>query len=340
MGKKYYKYNWHLLHLHVECTKCGNSIVLQDFDGNPACADCGNINKTTWSQVIKQCDVTGMNKAGSQLKKLLGTITGSVNTEAVKNITCYHCNQILVFGDQEDLKNYSCSSCNQFLEFKEYDTIEDLVFYRQRSGKPETQPLQMIAVRCVSCGAPLEADPLKNQFHCKFCNTDNILPASLRHKVILDNIYVSERLHKTPKLLAFEQDGKTVRQALNENGKSSFADEELNKILLNNKNDVKVYNIITQNYKYLPPDRVLEEIYSTTANYEIVNLTGTRLQKAPHEITARMEEVAPQLKKKEEIKLPVYHSKKRDKSLFKRPLMIVLFIVFIFTIIALINSYL
>lgn len=336
-----YKYKWNSLSLIVDCTKCGNNIVLQNFDGNPECTDCGNTNKQSWGDIIKEIDIPGMKRGGSNHKVMMGSLNGKVQMEDIESINCYHCQQVLTLPAQEELNNYTCNHCSEPLAFKEYEGLDELVFYRADAANKKQEKVLMIAVRCVSCGAPLEADPTKNNFHCKFCSTENILPLSLRYKVVLEDVFVGLRNSKFIKLAAFESNGTIVEQTLRENGKASFEDAELDTILIKNKEDVGIYRQIIDEFKYLPSDKILNEIFNTSNNPTIIQSVGTRLQKSAEEIKYRLD----QLKVKAKPKIsatPTPHTtpKKSTGSRFKSPFMIIIIIVFVITIIAMINLFL
>jgi predicted RNA-binding Zn-ribbon protein involved in translation (DUF1610 family) len=321
MESKYYKYKykWNTFNMIVDCTKCGNNIVLQDFEGSPTCNECGNINKPDWETTIRKIDVVAMKRDNVTNHKMLGTINATTAVESIDQISCYHCNSVLELPEQGELKDYICNNCKQPVTFKEYEGLDELLFYKAGAKATATQEaVKMIAVRCVSCGAPLEVDPAKNNFSCKFCSTENILPVSLRYKVVLADIFVGIRNSKYLKLAAFQQDGQIVQQTLRENGKESFANDELNTILLNSKNDVGVYNQITGEFKHLPPDSVLNELFNTSTNQTLIGLVGSRLQKSKEEIEARIDEIAPKQKEKE---AEVYYQQApQKKSFFKTPL--------------------
>ncbi len=341
MESKFYshRYNWSTLSVIVDCSKCGNNIVLQNFDGNPKCSDCGNINKKSWENIIKAVDLPAMKKANSDHKIMMGTINGKVQLDNVDSIPCYHCKQALTLPEQSGLENYLCNHCNQSVSFKEYEGMDELVFYKASSDAKIKENVQMIAVRCVSCGAPLEADPTKNNFHCKFCSTENILPVSLRYKVVLDDIFVSERMSKIPKLQAFVIDGKIVKQALREYGKESFNDMELGKVLLDKKDDSDVYHQIMNEFKYLPSDSILKEIFNTSKNETVIKQVGLRLQKTPEEIKYRISGSTSKPEETKQVIEPAKHETS-PKSRLKSPFMVVILIVFIITIIAMVNLFL
>lgn len=336
--KPYFTYQWTTIRLKTDCTKCGNNIVFQDFDRNPTCNECGNVNKMSWISVLKKADIIRMKNANAETMTMMGEVNANLLLEPVDNISCFHCKTTLEIPPDHDLKNFSCNSCKTSIPFAEFPELEDLVFYKSGGASEHVDAIKMIAVRCVSCGAPLEADPSKTNFNCKFCATDNVLPMSLRYKVVVDDMYVGEKISRFPKLLAFEKDGKIVKQALNENGKASFADAELDKVLLEKMNDVGVYNIITTNFKYLPPDAVLKEMFDTSTNQTIIGLVGTRLQKTKDEIAARIEEVAPQPKQKDK-EAKVYYQKPIKKSFFKTPLFYIIVVVVIITALALASGF-
>jgi DNA-directed RNA polymerase subunit RPC12/RpoP len=341
MESKYhkYKYKWSTLSVIVDCTKCGNNIVLQNFEGNPECNDCGNINKLSWDHIIREINILAMKKADSKHKTIMGGFNGKVLMDDADTIPCYHCKQSLALPEQEELDNYSCNNCSQKVDFKEYEGLDELVFYRAGSEIKDTAGVQMIAVRCVSCGAPLEADPTKNNFHCKFCSTENILPMSLRYKVVLDDLFVGLRNSKYLKLAAFETDGTRIEQTLRDNGKASFEDAELDCILIKNKNDIGIYKQIIDEFKYLPSDKILRELFSTSINATLINSVGQRLQKSEEEIDERIQLSTGASPKKATIKTsktPVESTRPKTAK-FKTPFMIVLMIVFVLTIIAMVN---
>jgi predicted RNA-binding Zn-ribbon protein involved in translation (DUF1610 family) len=331
--KRYkYHYNWNTFNLIVDCDKCGNNIVLQDLKGSPTCSDCGNVNKTGWDEVINRVDILGMKKGNSTQKTLLGSINARASLNPAKHINCYHCNQILQLPEQGSLDNYHCNHCNTPVEFYEDANQDELVFYKAGLHNQEpAQAVQMIAVRCVSCGAPLEVDPTKNNFTCKFCSTENILPPSLRYKVVLADTFVAIRNSKYLKLMAFEHNGQIVKQALRENGRESFENEELNKILLTNKNDAGVYNQITQEFKHLPPDLVLNELFNTSTNPSLVTQVGTRLQKTKAELDARLKVITPEKKQNTTTKSNSQPPPKKP-AFYKNPLFIVLVITIVVTL--------
>jgi hypothetical protein len=294
---KYYTYQWHLLHLNTKCNKCGNNIPFQNNETFPTCNECGHANKISWTNIIKTADVEGMKRGGSFKKTMLGTIDATLSFELVEQIPCLHCKAPLTITQDTPLQDYSCESCHKKVEFSEYAEIEDLIFYKN-GGEQLQEGIKMIAVRCVSCGAPLEADPTKSAFNCKFCATDNILPMSLRYKVVLDDIYFGEKKKRYPKLLAFEKDGQIVKQSLRENGKASFADAELDQVLLNKKNDAGIYHMIVQEFNYLPSDKILNEIFFNSTNATIIKQAGTRLQKSQEDIASRISLISPKTPEK------------------------------------------
>lgn len=303
--KKLYSFKWFQFNLNVECTKCGNNIVFQDFKGNPSCNECGNENKYPWTEVMKEIGVMEVPSGKWGSRKLLGGFNASANVDTAEYIDCYHCKSHLLLPDDTDTKNFNCTSCNQTLSFYEYPEFKDLIFYRSaENDQSKDVGIKPIAVRCVSCGAPLEVDPTKNNFSCKFCSTDNILPMSMRYKVVLADMFVADKKARYPKLFAFEQDGKRIEQVLREDGKESFQDGTLDKILLEEKNDLNTYNMVLKEYKYRPSDKILNELFSSSTNQAIVEHTGTRLQKSPEEIARRIMEFNPNYKKakKEAIK--------------------------------------
>ena len=325
--KIHFTYKWSSIHLNTECEKCGNNIVLQNFDGNPNCNECGNNNKISWFSILRQVDIIAMKRGNNQKRKLIGEIDCSVSLEEVNKIHCHHCKTIIeIPEEEEDLKNYTCNTCKKPLYFKEFIGLEDLVFYKNGATDTSTEAVKMIAVRCVSCGAPLEVNPTINNFHCKFCATDNILPMSLRYKVVLDDIFVGEKKSRLPKLQVFVKDGQIVKQALRENGKESFTDTELDKVLVNEKDDSGVYHQIMNEFKYLPPGNVLNEIFANSKSPVIIKEAGLRLQKLPGEIEKRINSVSAVKKENVQPQVILEKEHNKKKSFFKNPFFFILLI--------------
>src|SRR5687768_8297744 len=115
--KKYYKFNWYSLNLHIDCTKCGNKVVLQEITAKPVCNDCGFTHKSTWVEVLREVGVRRMLKDNGEHCQLIGNFNASANTERSPSIPCYHCKASVDISDDADLRNYACSSCNQPLVF-------------------------------------------------------------------------------------------------------------------------------------------------------------------------------------------------------------------------------
>lgn len=341
-----YKYDWYQLNILVQCTKCGNHIVFQDAEGYPTCNECGNVHSLTWEHNIKEMDIIGMRRGGSDHKIMMGTIQGNVRVEKKDHINCYSCKHPIELPDQDEPIGISCKNCTSPLSFKIFDSMSELVFYKSgNSAKANANSVQPIAVRCVSCGGPLEVDPTKNNFTCKFCSTENILPPSLRYKVSLDDVYVAIRNSKYLKLAAFETNGEIVEQALRENGKASFEDNELDEILLKNKNDISIYRQIIDEFTYLPSDKILKEIFSTSNSPTVIYSAGIRLQKSNEEINAQIDTFTPLANKTQQRltsnnnnKLPKNQPSKTNTK-FKSPFFIILLLVFIITLFLMINSF-
>jgi len=112
----------------------------------------------------------------------------------VKDINCYQCHHVLAIPANTELKEIACEHCNQLIKFSSdaEDGSKDLVFYFHKNQKEQPEG-NIIAVRCASCGAPLQADATKNEYTCSFCNTLNIVPPSLRARKVLDDVYVGAK---------------------------------------------------------------------------------------------------------------------------------------------------
>lgn len=283
-------------------SKCGNNIVYQDFEGNPSCNDCGNVNDESWLEIFKKIDLQYM-KEGDHEKRSVSDMDSTANMKMIESINCSHCNVPLKIEESDNLKKHHCGACSQEVDFKEYKGLTNILFYKTGGNENLKEPLKLIAVRCVSCGAPLEADPTKTSFNCKFCDTDNVIPASMRYKVVLQDTFIGEREYIYPKHLAFEEDPKRVILSLKQNGRSVFTDKELDGILLEHKNDHKIFKMIDTDFWYLPPDNVWNELFESSTDENIIMAAGGRLKKTEKEMDAKILAINPNyIRKKEPIK--------------------------------------
>lgn len=299
--KKNYTYAWSSVNLNTNCSACGNNIVFQEFDGRPTCNECGNINEITWLTILKRVDVVVLAQGDQNKKRIMGDIDASILLKPIEKINCYHCKSALEIHEEDDIKSYACKSCNESLYFKEYKELSDMVFYKNAATISSQENVKLIAVRCVSCGAPLEVDSTKSNFHCQFCSTDNVLPMSLRYKVVLADMFVGARKSKFTKDLAFGQDENIIIQTLTENGKGSFTDDELYKILIGNINNLDIYNLVKNKHQYKPPSGkgIVNKIFNTSTNPAIIKMAGHRLDRSKAQIEKRINEVTPKLKETE-----------------------------------------
>ena len=184
-------YKWYKYNLNVICDKCNHAIPFQSVDGNPVCEECGTISDRTWTEAVVFSDIQKVNKYDDGSTSLMGFMHIEMNYNLVEKINCYHCHHTLEIPTDAALTEIDCTNCNNKLSFvsiKENE-LKELVFYFHKNEKTNPQG-NIIAVRCASCGAPLQADNTKNEYTCNFCSTLNIIPPALRAKKVLDDIFV------------------------------------------------------------------------------------------------------------------------------------------------------
>ncbi|MFN8282771.1 MAG: hypothetical protein U0U67_06120 [Chitinophagales bacterium] len=186
------KYRWHQYNLNVICDKCQHPIPFQSFEGNPTCEECGTISDKTWLESVAFSNIEKVKQYQDGSTQLAGFMQLQMNYNFVENINCFYCHHALEIPENTALTTVTCQFCNKDISFAAFDNnteLKNLVFYFHKNVKSDPKG-NSIAVRCASCGAPLEADATKNEYTCRFCTTLNIIPPSLRAKKVLDDVYV------------------------------------------------------------------------------------------------------------------------------------------------------
>lgn len=186
------KNHWFNVHLNVICEKCQHPIPLQSFEGNPTCEECGTVSDKSWLDALEFSAIKKVKQYKDGSTNLAGFMQIQMNYSAVENIACYHCHHVVKVPDTADLSDISCENCNhkiELIKIENHAAFKNLVFYIHKNKRYDTKG-NIIAVRCASCGAPLQADNTKHEYNCNFCSTLNIIPPSLRAKKVLDDVYV------------------------------------------------------------------------------------------------------------------------------------------------------
>ncbi|MBP8193356.1 MAG: hypothetical protein KAX69_07100 [Chitinophagales bacterium] len=184
-------YKWYRYNLNVICSTCNHPIPFQSFEGNPVCESCGTSSDKTWTEAVVFSNIKKVQQYDNGSTQLGGFMNLQMQYDLVPAINCFHCHHILEIPKQAELTAIGCSNCNQEISFVAVQEAElkNLVFYFFK--KVKTEPLgNTIAVRCASCGAPLQTDNTQNEYTCNFCSTLNIIPAALRAKKVLDDVFV------------------------------------------------------------------------------------------------------------------------------------------------------
>ena len=184
-------YQWYKYNLNVNCSKCSKPIPFQSFAGNPTCEECGTISDKTWTEAVEFSNITKLSEYDDGSTTLMGFMSIEMNYNKVDAIQCFHCHHVVEIPVVADITKVDCSNCNNHLPVTTANSsdLKNLVFYFHQNEKSNPKG-NIIAVRCASCGAPLEADATKNEYTCSFCKTLNIVPPSLRAKKVLDDVYV------------------------------------------------------------------------------------------------------------------------------------------------------
>ena len=184
-------YKWHQYNLNVICSTCNHPIPFQSFEGNPVCEECGTRSDKTWTEAVVFSNIKKVQQYDNGSTQLGGFMNLQMQYDLVPAINCFHCHHALEIPKQAELTTIDCANCNQEISFVtvQEPELKNMVFYFH--NKVKTEPLgNIIAVRCASCGAPLQADNTKNEYICNFCSTLNIIPPALRAKKVLDDVFV------------------------------------------------------------------------------------------------------------------------------------------------------
>lgn len=280
-----YTYKWHNYSMLIGCTKCGDKIIFQAPDKKVECKSCGNVEGFEWKKALELVKIDEIRKKDTGSKQLMGSMDVKSSYSPTPNISCYHCNKNLDIAPDSDLKNFHCNHCHKKLDFVELSN--ELVFYSFKKAEIENTNPTMIAVRCISCAAPLEADPTKANYHCKFCGTENILPPSMRFKVVVNDVFIGVKNRFYPKELAFNGSSEEVIKSLKQNGVKSFTEEELSIVAKKHLSNPKIYFEITANSGTVSKE-VEEEIFKISLHQQQIKLIGHKLGKSPTEIQERL----------------------------------------------------
>ncbi|MFN8231310.1 MAG: hypothetical protein U0V03_10350 [Bacteroidia bacterium] len=303
-----FKYKWYKLNLNIACARCGNNVPMQDTKGSPECDDCGERSKYTWVDAMNFCDVKSLIKGETGNKKILGTMDANLNTEAFTSINCYECKQIIEPNEDLTLTNkHTCLHCEKELHFEFFKEINNIVFYTYVNKKiSDANKAALIAVRCAACGAPLETDPSKTNYHCKFCGVENILPPVLRQRRVLDNIFAGVQ-NKTPLAKNINELNNTnsVIECLKGNKLDSFEAGALDKLIQKYPDNLLIYHIIKNDLNYDFKTETYEKLWELTKSEPFINIIAKKLNKSESE---------KYLKLKKQNNIPNKQNEKGSKS--------------------------
>ena len=296
-------YTWYKFKMYVGCLKCGAKIAMQSTNGNPTCQECGEINENTWEEVCNIADIKDLIKGQVSNKKITSsTVDISLKTGNADAITCHHCKTKVEF--HEDLlqkRKYDCPSCNKNLDFESLPSNGDFVFYRYINQKIDTAQNSVIVVHCAACGAPLQKNPEKINYHCDFCNCENILPLALRQKRVLDDIFaaVIERTIAIDKIVE-STNYQEVIACLKANKKEAFGVDVLNNLQLKFPDNLQIYHIIADDLGYEFSAATFEKLWITSTSSVFLKIIGQKLNKTEDEIAKRSKKVYKNYKKPEQ----------------------------------------
>lgn len=183
-------YKWFRIHVRLTCDQCGNGIAMQQPEIMPQCDECGHQPQHSWPDVMQFTNISLLKSESSGTVKMMGLMEASMVYEHIPALACPSCQAEMTVSAEQPSGEVECGQCHKKITLVQCQGLDEFIFTSAgvANASGETAPA-MIAVRCASCGAPLEADPSKPGYDCSFCGTHNILPPALRFKRQLNPIF-------------------------------------------------------------------------------------------------------------------------------------------------------
>jgi ribosomal protein S27E len=312
-----FSYRWYQYRLQVDCDKCGNPVVFQHLEGSPECENCGETSKHTWAEAMDFCGLEELGRGEAGSRQLMGLMTAASVSDEVAEIHCHHCEKPIhpnvdVIAGQD----YCCESCQRTLTFQFIPSTKNLVFYRF-VNPGNTSSTSLIAVRCISCGAPLDVNPGKANFECSFCKVQNILPVSLRQKTVLDDIYigVQKKIFSVAELMETDNPAMVI-DGLRAHHASAFPPNGLDAVMLKFIQNDAIYNLMLHKTGHVFSRQVLEKIWQQSTSSSMIESAGSKLGKSGQDIANQQNRFSKNVVQKSQSSQPTFAQ--RIKSLFLR----------------------
>lgn len=284
-------YRWYKYNFNTSCIKCGNKIAMQSPLGAPECDDCGELSKHSWEEMLTICDLKDLRRNGVGHKKIFSVMEANVNSENVSTINCYHCKTaMLPKTDLIESKSCECPKCNELIGFETLSSYKDFVFYRYVNQKISTaNKSALIAVRCAACGAPLQTDPTKTNYTCEFCSVENILPPSLRHRRVLDDVYIGiQKKMISPKNVSGLTNPQQIINCLKENKKEAFNEGDLNALMVKFPENLQIYHHIANDLRHEFSLETFEKLWATSKSVAFLKIIGKKLNRSEADISSQI----------------------------------------------------
>lgn len=286
-------YKWYRYHLLAGCPKCGNKIPFQGIQGYPECDDCGCVLPQKWTETLAFAGVDDLKKKkdNTGTKTLFGAMNVNSTSEAAEGLPCYHCKKNVEIKPGTAVADLTCNHCEKPLPVAQDKNLPELLFYKYGKDAPlGEKTMEMVAVRCASCGAPLQADPSKTNYHCQFCSTENILPPSLRRKVKVDDMYVGVLTRGfdagyVNKFNSVEE----LKEALKGKSKNDFEPVQLDDMVRKFPDDFSMLQYITKDFGYKPSRHAYEFLWNKSNSREVLTEVGKYFSKTQDQIKDRIE---------------------------------------------------
>ncbi len=288
---------WRRLEARVSCTRCGEKQFFHSLREKLVCAACGKEERHTWSDVLLRL---GIGRVAMDSTATLSTMGGDEARafweDAPGGLQCFNCSAPV---KQEPTEDAACAGCAQVLGFEQLG--ERISFYALRKQGAELPPHSMVALKCASCNAPLEADVSNEKYHCSFCNTDNVLPPQLKYKYVFSEVFVSAaeepvrgHVESLPEDI-FKSDAGfvgriswTAAKRVREERVAAFTHEQLNQLLLLHRNDSTLFDEVVKKQRFKPAPETLTALFKESTNWSVVLAAGQAAQVPELELDTRL----------------------------------------------------
>jgi predicted RNA-binding Zn-ribbon protein involved in translation (DUF1610 family) len=291
-GENKYTYRWYRYTLNINCVRCNAPIPFQNVAASVVCPECGEKHNTTWEDLLEESDVLELKRGETGTRNIFSKINKSIRSAAAKEIICHHCQKPLDLTQNVIASaSVSCNHCNEPLNFTPLQCDPQMIVYTEAKS-PELPKGHLIAVRCVSCGAPLQTDPAQTHFTCTFCETENILPPTLRQKKVVRDVYIGVMSDDYALQLLSTMSADEALLSLKANT-LVLSQKVIDKLFKRFPNSLDIYNHVIQTKKVPLTSNHHQSLWHGSEIIELISRAGKSLKKSKLEIDKQIKNHHP-----------------------------------------------